>query len=145
MRMDPESMRAYDKGRRLTKDHFVRPVHGVLFEKLREMRDLSLEFEIVQISKILHKRGLLDGIGGAYVVITFYFFVATVASLERQLSQPEHREPLLAVIDQCANHPHNSLAGPGAHHGEPTARELELSVAVAEVLERFKKRLVHGV
>lgn len=145
MRMDPESLHAYGMGCRLTKDHFVRPVHGVLFEKLREMRDLGMEFEIVQISKIFHKRGLLVGIGGAYVVFTFYYFVATVASLERQLSQSEHRETLLAVIDQCANHPSNPLAGPGTRHGEPTSQELELRDAVAEVLERFKKRLVDGV
>ena len=141
MRMDAESLHGYGMGCRLTKDHFVRPVHGVLFEKLREMRDLGFEFEIVQLSEILHKHGLLDGIGGAYVVFTFYFFVATVASLECQLSQPEHRDALLAVIDQCANRTNNSLAGPGARHGEPTTQELELRDAVAEVLERFKKHL----
>jgi hypothetical protein len=145
MRVDPGPLHGDVLTCRLTKDHFVRPVHGLLFEKFREMHDLGLEIEIMPIIKILHKRGLLDGIGGAYVVMTFYFFAYTVDSFESHFSQPEHRQDLRAIIEECAKSPANPLAGYVGGQGDHVSQEREFSGAVAEVLEHFKKQLADSM
>lgn len=145
MRVDPDPLPGDVLNCRLTKDHFVKPVHGLLFEKFREMHDLGLEIEIMPIIKILHKRGLLDEIGGAYVVMTFHAFAYTVDSCESHFSQSEHRQDLRAIIEECAKNPANPLAGHVGCQGDHTSQERELSEAVAEVLEYFKKQLADSM
>jgi len=145
MRVDPGPLHGDVLKCRLTKDHFVRHVHGLLFEKFREMHDLGLEIEIMPIIKILHKRGLLDGIGGAYVVMTFHFFAYTVDSCESYFSQSEHRQDLRSIIEECAKSPANPLAGHVGCQGDHTSQEMEFSDAVAEVLEHFKKQLADSM
>ena len=141
MRTDTDPLHGEGIEGRLTKDNFVRPVHGVLFEKLREMHDLGLEVEIMQLINVLHQCGLLAGIGGAYVVITFYYFAYTVNSCEKYFSQPEHRNELRTIIEACASSPSNPLVYHSIGQGDPAAQELELRNAVADVLEHFKQHL----
>ena len=126
---------------RLTGDSFALPVHGVLFEKFREMHDMGLKIEIMPIIRVLHKRGLLDDIGGLSVVMSFHAFACTVERFESYFSQPEHKHDLREIIDSCANRPDNPLGGRGVRQGDHTSQDLKLRDAVAEVLEHFKKLL----
>ena len=85
----------------------------------------------------LHKRGLLNRIGGVYVVITFYYFAYTVKSCEKVFSMPDHRNNLRRIVEEWANGSSNPLTYLGVGQGDPASQELELRDAVAEVLEHF--------
>ncbi len=87
--------------RRIRRENFHVPAHGIIYEVLNEMWDASRPIDVITLTETLRARMQLDSVGGAAFVSDLFTFLPTAANAAFYLDIVKEKHTLRQIIRVC--------------------------------------------
>ncbi len=85
----------------LSPDDFYAPEHKEIFDAAIELHGKKSNVDIVTVSDLLKKRGMLEGVGGTSYLLEAYRYVPTTVNVKSYIAIVKEQSKLRKIIAQC--------------------------------------------